>query len=658
MVFSVVLTPFLVIEKVNAQEEDSWTTLEPMQEARGHLGVAVVNDKIYAIGGDRVSLTGNCIGPSFGNVLNATEEYDSKTDQWTFKTPMPTPRANFGIVVYQNKIYCIGGYIGNSQCTGTVEVYDPTTDTWETKTSMPTPRMDLQANVVEGKIYLIGGKTSGSSYLNTNEVYDPSTDTWTTKTPAPNRITSGASASSNNKIYFLATVSSLDLGAFIQIYDPINNSWTIGAKSPTYGGWSTTATVSANNISQQILFFSESSTCVYFPANNSWAIGTKMPSSRGFTGVTALNDDFYVLGGIPAPFQGYIVITASTNKNERYTPDEYETINPDTKIYIKSDGSIESTTANISTSDNFVYIFTGNNSGRIIIERDNIVLNGNGYFLEGTSSFGIALFQRHNVTIANLTISGFQTAGIGIESSTHNLISGNNILSSTNEGIRLYSGASNNTITENNIKFNQYMAGIHFFSGATNNLVSSNTITNNCYGILSWSSTNNTIKENIIQSNSQYDIYLVGSSNNTITGNNLGNTEWHYAIYLNEGSNSNLIFSNELKNSEIGIVIEESTNNQIFRNNFIENQEANAKDDSINIWDNGIEGNFWDDYSGIDANGDGIGDTPYIINENNQDNYPGVEPTIIPEFPSWTILPFILTITLFSIIVKRKLQKG
>lgn len=101
--------------------------------------------------------------PSAGSVENGfvgtNEEYDPATDMWSFKKPMPTPREYFGIAVYQNKIYCMGGvssigYYSNGSITGVNEVYDPATDTWETKASIPTPRRGLKANVVNGKIYL------------------------------------------------------------------------------------------------------------------------------------------------------------------------------------------------------------------------------------------------------------------------------------------------------------------------------------------------------------------------------------------------------------------------------------------------------------------------------------------------------------------------
>jgi len=617
--------------------ENSWATKAPMQVERSRLGVAFVNGKIYAIGGDDVYLSGNCLTAYgyYGKLLNTTEEYDPELDRWTFKASMPTPRCSFGVAVYQNKIYCIGGRTSDG-ATGVNEVYDPTTDIWETKTPMPTPRMELQANVVDGKIYLIGGKSEYTTNLNMTEVYDPETDTWTKKTSAPYRITSGASAVADNKIYFLATASSLDLGAFTQIYNPENDSWSTGANAPTYGESPTTAgATSGLHASKQILFFGESSTYVYYPLNDSWVVGESMPTSRGWSGVTVLDDTFYVIGGIKAPFVGYIVITGSVATNEHYTPSEYTSVPVDTKIYIRADGSIEPSTANITTADNVVYTFTGNNSERMIIERDNIIVDGNSYALQGTGSYGITLFQRHNVTITDLTVAQFSVAGIGIQSSTDNFIVGNDILSNSNEGIRFYSGASNNTVTGNNIKSNKYMSGIHFYDDSTDNVISSNSITDNCYGILSTDASGNIITGNDIQFNSQYDIHFYASSNNTITGNNIGNIEWNYGLCLRGNSNYNLISGNKIMNSEIGIVLENSTNNYIYNNTFVNHELAHADDDSSNIWDNGEEGNYWSSYNGADTDVDGIGDTPYIINENNTDHYPLMAPITVFDAGTW-----------------------
>ena len=127
-----------------------------MQVARASLGVAVVNGQIYAIGGV-------VDPPSWVQCTSTNEKYDPATDRWVFKASMPTSRASFGIAVYNNKIYCIGGTtdVKNGQyvVSGVNEIYDPATDKWETKASMPTARVGVTANVVDGKIYLLGGNS-------------------------------------------------------------------------------------------------------------------------------------------------------------------------------------------------------------------------------------------------------------------------------------------------------------------------------------------------------------------------------------------------------------------------------------------------------------------------------------------------------------------
>jgi N-acetylneuraminic acid mutarotase len=130
--------------------EESWTTLAPMPTARRQFGVAVVNGKIFAIGGN----DGN-----YDRYLDTNEMYDPTTNTWTKKARMPTPRIEFGIAIYENKIYVMGGAIGvdpsgngNNLLTTANEVYDPATDTWETKAPMPTPRFGLTASVANDKI--------------------------------------------------------------------------------------------------------------------------------------------------------------------------------------------------------------------------------------------------------------------------------------------------------------------------------------------------------------------------------------------------------------------------------------------------------------------------------------------------------------------------
>ena len=73
LALSIGAIPLFGVENVNATAEDSWTTKASMPTARAQLGVAVVNGKIYAIGGENNSATGP-------NVLNINEAYDPATN--------------------------------------------------------------------------------------------------------------------------------------------------------------------------------------------------------------------------------------------------------------------------------------------------------------------------------------------------------------------------------------------------------------------------------------------------------------------------------------------------------------------------------------------------------------------------------------------------
>ena len=105
------------------------------------------------------------------------------------------------------------------------------------------------------------------------------------------------------------------------------------------------------------------------------------------------------------------------------------------------------------------------------------------------------------------------------------------------------------------------------------------------------------------------------------------------------------LVGNVFENNKIGIKFKESSKNTIFHNNFVNNQQNVAIQESdtpwlekshVNRWNNGFEGNYWSNYSGTVTSGDGIGDTPYIINEENQDNFPLFDPKtiVVSEFPT------------------------
>jgi parallel beta-helix repeat protein len=227
-------------------------------------------------------------------------------------------------------------------------------------------------------------------------------------------------------------------------------------------------------------------------------------------------------------------------------------------IYINADGSISPSTAPISTIDNVTYTFTGNiTNDSIVIERDNIVLNGAGSTLQGPGSYnGVTLFSTSNATLENITITGFEY-GIWLNSSSRNCISGNIITNSGMYGIWLGSSSNDNTVCGNNIMNNGY--GVLVTISSNNNTVSENNITANAgYGVcVSYSSYNNTVCENLITENSLDGIWFASGGNiiskNNITANN------ESGVYLFTGSN--MVSDNNIAtNGQDGVFVDDNSN--------------------------------------------------------------------------------------------------
>ena len=314
--------------------EDSWITLEPMPTARSGLGVAAVNGKIYAIGGSTASgfmpsIPGSAVlgNSDIGGIVGTNEEYDTATDTWTFKTPIPTPRIVFATAVYQNKIYCIGGKTSDDY-TGVNEVYDPAMDSWETKTSMPTARGWLTANVVDDKIYLISGYPDGTL----NQVYDPATDSWTTKTPSPKAAAFGGcdSAVFDKKIYVIGGISQDQHYNLNQIYDTETDTWSYGTSPPTSVDGGAAAATTGVLTPKRIYVLGNPANLkqgeeqafvrVYDPETDSWTFGADVITTRFNFGVAIVNDTLYAIGGHTYNFPGNF---ASSTANEQYTPIDY-----------------------------------------------------------------------------------------------------------------------------------------------------------------------------------------------------------------------------------------------------------------------------------------------------------------------------------------------
>ena len=139
---------------------DQWSTAAAMPTARSHMTTLVVNDRIYTVGGWMMRAGRE-------TALAQVEVYDPETDSWDRVADLPTARWLAASAVIDGRIYVLGGWAvtpdGRRIATSTVEVFDPASGEWARDTDMATPRAG-HAAVAAGvdEILVLGGTSSGS----------------------------------------------------------------------------------------------------------------------------------------------------------------------------------------------------------------------------------------------------------------------------------------------------------------------------------------------------------------------------------------------------------------------------------------------------------------------------------------------------------------
>jgi len=212
------------------------------------------------------------------------------------------------------------------------------------------------------------------------------------------------------------------------------------------------------------------------------------------------------------------------------------------------------------------------------------------------SAYGVQSTATANADIIGNTIS--QTSyGIHLTSSSTGTTVRGNLISAKTVGV--YSTSDSTTVDHNVMRGGAY--GVYFYN-CHDGSISYNTFLNNSYGIRLYMSSSST-------------------SSHTISNNKLLCTDW--ALELTN-AHGNTFTGNWLQQNTYGIYMASSSSNTLYHNNFVNNAlQAIAGIGTGNQWDNGNEGNYWSDYTGVDEDPrDGIGDTPYRITPIGYDNYP------------------------------------
>lgn len=178
---------------------DTYTRLTDLPEARGVGGLALSNNKLYYLSGSDSKRA--------DSTKCWTLDLSNTAAGWQAIAAVPTKTNRAGVAVLDNKIYLVGGqqlYDANAIYQSIVQMYDPATNTWSTRASLPSARSHIMAStfIRSGKIIVAGGEGTGRAKLSKVDQYDPLTNTWQSLTSLPSPRFSGVGDLIGTRLYF------------------------------------------------------------------------------------------------------------------------------------------------------------------------------------------------------------------------------------------------------------------------------------------------------------------------------------------------------------------------------------------------------------------------------------------------------------------------
>jgi DNA-binding CsgD family transcriptional regulator len=293
-------------------KEISWHENAQMPTRRAHLGLASVDERIFAIAGQ---------GPE--GVTGVVEIYAPAEDIWTRGSDKPTPVTDIAAAAIGTDVYAPGGCDDAGSPTQTVEVYNAAADAWRQTSPLPESLCAYALATLDQKLYLFGG-WDGTQYVADAYVYEPETDVWTELSPLPTPRGFASAAALENQIYVVGGYDGDTELTTCAAYEPREDRWRacaplavgrgglglVSLRDRLYaiggGGWSS------------YLGFNER----YSPSEDTWdAIETPLVEEWRNPGVVAVEDTIYAIGGWsgdllslnqtynPFPFQVYIPVS-------------------------------------------------------------------------------------------------------------------------------------------------------------------------------------------------------------------------------------------------------------------------------------------------------------------------------------------------------------
>jgi N-acetylneuraminic acid mutarotase len=198
------------------QPDPRWVEGATMRVARSEHPAVVLDGRIVIMGG----LIETGVGQT--GVTPSVEAYDPVTDSWSDLPDLPAPRHHAMAAVVDDRLFFIGGY-DEAGFNPTVDVWELSGDTWVERANLPTPVGAAAAVVLDGLIYIVGGVPNSGLF-----VYDPAADAWTELEEPSEKREHLAAVALEGEVWAIGGRWEVFAVRTVEIYDPVSDSWRDG----------------------------------------------------------------------------------------------------------------------------------------------------------------------------------------------------------------------------------------------------------------------------------------------------------------------------------------------------------------------------------------------------------------------------------------------
>ena len=295
-------------------------------------------------------------------------------------------------------------------------------------------------------------------------------------------------------------------------------------------------------------------------------------------------------------------------------------------VYTSIQTAIENATAGQT-----IYVSSGLYNESLTVDKPITLVGENASTTEINASTCVLNVQGDNVSFSDFTIryTGCTCYGYCSVNVTngHNVNVTDNTIISDDYGIRV-AGSTGVTVGDDDVVRAADASLVVSNSSAVS--VFGNSLPSNLDGVEIDNANDSTFWNNTVMANLT-GLYMAESFGNTFFNNNISSATL-MGLSISSDYNNTFFDNNVYSMSAAALFLWQSSTNSFFRNNFYENSyvQIYSNDNSTDSFDNGVEGNYWCNYTGVDSNHDGISATPYVIDSTQYhrlvDNFPLMGP--------------------------------